>query len=149
MTCRPILVERLGIAMVPVYINVGDKSYLDGVDLTRQEFYENLPGYDVFPTTAAPAPGAFTAAYQALVDDGATEIISLHIATKLSNTLNAARLGAEDVEGRADHHVGYAAVGHGIRFAGDCCRRSGCRGLFHAGDSVLVARKKREDTYLC
>lgn len=95
----PDVAKRMGIAVVPVYINVGEKSYLDGVDLTRQEFYENLPGYDVFPTTAAPAPGAFTDAYQALVDDGATDIISLHIATKLSNTLNAARLGAEDVEG--------------------------------------------------
>ena len=95
----PDVVERFGIVVVPVYINVGDNSYLDGVDLTRQEFYENLPGYDTFPTTAAPAPAAFTAAYQALVDEGATEIVSLHIATKLSNTLNAARLGAEDVEG--------------------------------------------------
>ena len=95
----PDVAQRKGIAVVPVYINVGDKSYLDGVDLTRQEFYENLPGYATFPTTAAPAPGAFTAAYQALVEDGATEIISLHIATKLSNTLNAARLGAEEVEG--------------------------------------------------
>ncbi len=95
----PDAAERLGIAVVPVYINVGVDSYLDGVDLTRQEFYENLPDYDTFPTTAAPAPGAFTAAYQVLVDDGATEIISLHIAAKLSNTLNAASLGAEDVEG--------------------------------------------------
>lgn len=95
----PDIVERLGIAVVPVYINVGEKSYLDGVDLTRHEFYEKLPEYNAFPTTAAPAPGAFTAAYQALVDEGATEIISLHLATKLSNTLNAARLGSEDVEG--------------------------------------------------
>ncbi len=97
----PDVAERLGIAVVPVYINVGEKSFLDGVDLTRQEFYENLPNYDVFPTTAAPAPGAFTAAYQELVAQGASDILSLHIATKLSNTLNAARLGAEDVEGAA------------------------------------------------
>jgi DegV family protein with EDD domain len=95
----PQLAEELGIAVVPVYINVGRDSYLDGVDLTRAEFYRNLPHYDQFPTTAAPAPGAFTAAYQQLVDQGATNIISLHIATKLSNTLNAARLGAEDVDG--------------------------------------------------
>ena len=94
----PDIAESLGIAVVPVYINIGDKSYLDGVDLTRREFYENLPEYNTFPTTAAPAPAAFTAAYQALVDDGATEIISLHLATKLSNTLNAARLGSLDVE---------------------------------------------------
>jgi DegV family protein with EDD domain len=95
----PDVAERLDIAVVPVYLNVGDKSYLDGVDLTRQEFYKNLPSYNVFPTTAAPAPGAFTAAYQTLVDGGATEIISLHLASKISTTLNAARLGAEDVEG--------------------------------------------------
>lgn len=95
----PDVAERLGISVVPVYINVGDQSYLDGVDLTRREFYENLPGYNTFPTTAAPAPAAFTAAYQELVDDGATEILSLHIATKLSNTLNAARLGSQDVIG--------------------------------------------------
>jgi DegV family protein with EDD domain len=95
----PDVAEELGIAIVPVYINVGDRSYLDGVDLTRQEFYENLPGYNTFPTTAAPSPAAFTAAYQALVDEGATEIISLHLATKLSNTLNSARLGSLDVEG--------------------------------------------------
>jgi fatty acid kinase fatty acid binding subunit len=95
----PDVAERLGIAVVPVYINVGDESYLDGVDLTRREFYENLPGYDLFPTTAAPSPVAFTAAYQKLVEDGATEILSLHIAANLSNTLNAARLGAEEVEG--------------------------------------------------
>ncbi len=95
----PDVAERLGIAVVPVYINVGEQSYLDGVDLTRQAFYENLAAYDTFPTTAAPAPAVFTAAYHALVEDGATEIISLHIATKLSNTLNAARLGAQDVEG--------------------------------------------------
>jgi DegV family protein with EDD domain len=95
----PHVAEDLGIAVVPVYINVGNKSYLDGVDLTRREFYENLPEYNTFPTTAAPAPAVFTAAYQALVDEGATEIISLHLATKLSNTLNAARLGSFDVEG--------------------------------------------------
>ena len=95
----PQVAERLGIAVVPVYINVGDQSYLDGVDLTRHEFYENLPGYHAFPTTAAPAPAVFTAAYQELVDDGATEILSLHIATSLSNTLNAARLGSQDVSG--------------------------------------------------
>ncbi len=78
---------------------LADKSYLDGVDLSRREFFINLPDYDSFPTTAAPASGTFTAAYQELVEEGATDIISLHIAANLSNTYNAARLGAEDVEG--------------------------------------------------
>jgi len=95
----PDVAENLGIKVVPVYINISGQSYLDGVDLSRREFFINLPDYDSFPTTAAPASGTFTAAYQELVTEGATEIISLHIAANLSNTFNAARLGAEDVQG--------------------------------------------------
>jgi len=93
----PPIAEQLGIKIVPVYINVGAHSYLDGVDLSREEFFTNLPDYDPFPTTAAPSAGTFTAAYKELVAEGATTIISLHIAANLSNTFNAARLGAEDV----------------------------------------------------
>lgn len=95
----PDVAEKLGIKVVPVYINIGDQSYLDGVDLSRREFFINLPDYESFPTTAAPASGTFTSTYQELVEEGATEIISLHIAANLSNTYNAARLGAEDVQG--------------------------------------------------
>ena len=38
------IVETLGIRVIPLYINVGEKSYLDGVDLTREQFYQQLPG---------------------------------------------------------------------------------------------------------
>jgi DegV family protein with EDD domain len=93
------IVERLGIHVVPVYINIGDRSYLDGVELARRDFFTQLPDYDTLPTTAAPASGSFTAVYQELVDKGANEILSLHIAANLSNTFNAARLGAEDING--------------------------------------------------
>ncbi len=95
----PDIAEKIGITIVPVYINIGDQSYLDGVDLSRREFFVNLPAYDLFPTTAAPASGTFTSVYQHLADEGTTEILSLHIAANLSNTYNAARLGAEDVQG--------------------------------------------------
>ena len=95
----PNLVEKLGIHVVPVYINIGGQSYLDGVELTRSDFFTNLPDYDALPTTAAPASGSFTAVYQELADSGVTEILSIHIAAHLSNTYNAARLGAEDVTG--------------------------------------------------
>jgi len=95
----PYIADKMGITVVPVYINIGDQSYLDGIDLPRREFFENLPAYDSFPTTAAPASGTFTSVYQQLAGEGASEILSLHIAANLSNTYNAARLGAEDVQG--------------------------------------------------
>ncbi|RMD50391.1 MAG: DegV family protein [Candidatus Thermofonsia bacterium] len=89
------LVEELGITVVPVYINIGEQSYEDGVGLSRQEFYENLSQYHPYPTTAAPSAGAFTAVYEKLTAQGATEILSIHLSAQLSATYNAARIGAE------------------------------------------------------
>lgn len=92
------LAQSLHITVVPVYVNIGDRSYLDGVELTRQEFYDNLASYPVYPTTAAPSSGAFKAVYEKLSAEGASHILSLHIASNLSATYNAARLGADTAE---------------------------------------------------
>ena len=89
------LVAAYGITVVPVYLNVGTESYLEGRDISREQFYENLYSYPTYPTTAAPAVGAFTAVYEQLSAEGASAILSIHVAANLSNVINAARLGAE------------------------------------------------------
>ncbi|MBK8986955.1 MAG: DegV family protein [Chloroflexi bacterium] len=89
------LARELDITIVPVYINVGEQSFLENVEISREQFYHNLPTYSVYPTTAAPAVGSFTAVYDNLAAAGATDILSIHIASSLSATFNAARLGAE------------------------------------------------------
>jgi len=86
------------ITVVPLYINVGGQGYLDGVELTREEFYERLPDYDPPPTTATPGPEQFRRAYEALAAEGASEILSIHISETLSATVNSARLGAQATE---------------------------------------------------
>jgi DegV family protein with EDD domain len=88
-----------GIVVVPAYVNIGEDSYLDGVELSRAEFYERLPSYSRPPTTAAPPPGAFQNAYEQLAGRGVAEILSIHVASSLSGMLNAARLGAQGVTG--------------------------------------------------
>jgi DegV family protein with EDD domain len=95
----PETAAELGIVVVPAYVNIGEESYLDGVELSRADFYECLPSYSSPPTTAAPPPGAFTSAYDQLADQGVTEILSIHVASSLSGMLNAARLGAQDATG--------------------------------------------------
>lgn len=90
------VIHELGIKVIPLFINIGDKGYLDGVDITRKDFYTNLPGYTVHPTTGTPGTDAFKEAYQTLKDKGYTEILSIHISEKLSATVNVARNAAHE-----------------------------------------------------
>ncbi len=89
------IIQEFDISVVPLYINIGDQGYLDGVDITRKDFYIKLPHYDVHPTTATPGIESFTQAYQRLADSGASEILSIHISESLSATVEVARKAAQ------------------------------------------------------
>lgn len=86
--------ERLGISVVPLYINIGQRGYLDGIELSRQEFYTHLPDYPTHPTTGTPGPDAFQKVYDRLAAEGASQVLSIHIAIRLSATVDVARMGA-------------------------------------------------------
>lgn len=92
------VVETYGISVVPMYVNFGTESYLDGVDITRQQFYEGLPKSAVHPTTSVPAPGQFVEVYRRLSSEGVTDILSIHISSNLSAVTNSARLAADEVD---------------------------------------------------
>ena len=92
------LTERHKISVIPLYVNIGDKSYLDEVELSRADFYEGLPDFKSHPTTSAPGLGMFAELYDQLAAEGATEVLSIHISATLSNTVNVARLAAEATE---------------------------------------------------
>lgn len=85
-----------GITIVPLYINFGLESYLDGIDLSREAFYARLPDCDPPPTTSMPGPQMFLQAYERLADEGATEILSVHISRGLSAVVDTAHLAARE-----------------------------------------------------
>ncbi len=89
-------VRQNRISVIPLHINQGEKSYRDGVDLSREEFYTHLPGYKPAPATAAPSPEIFRKQYEELADEGAQSILSIHISERLSATINSARMAAEE-----------------------------------------------------
>lgn len=90
------LAERYGIEVIPCYINIGDQSYLDGIQITREAFYRNLPDFNNQPQTSSPGVGVFKKVYEKLADEGAKEILSMHIHSGLSNLSNTARLAANE-----------------------------------------------------
>ncbi len=89
-------IARYGIHVIPLYINVGNQGFLDGVDISREEFYTRLPNYSTQPTTAVPSIERFSAAYHALADEGATEVLSIHISKALSGVVDIARIAAQE-----------------------------------------------------
>lgn len=89
------VVSKYNIPIIPLHINQGEKSYLDGVELTREEFYARLPDYKPAPTTATPSPETFRLKFEQLAEEGAQSILSIHISESLSATINSARVAAE------------------------------------------------------
>ena len=88
------IISKYGIRVVPLYINVGAKGYLDGIEMSREEFYTRLPHFPVHPTTAVPSPEKFLQQYNELESEGASEILSIHISQSLSGVENVAKVAA-------------------------------------------------------
>ncbi len=86
------------IEVVPLKVLFGEETFRDGVDMNNEEFFAKLAASNKLPTTSAPSPGEFAEAYSRLAKDH-DGCISIHIGRQLSATAEAARVGAESVEG--------------------------------------------------
>ncbi|MFL5679942.1 MAG: DegV family protein [Chloroflexota bacterium] len=106
-----------GIDVVPLVVNFGPESFKAGVDLSTEEFWRRMTAADApFPTTAASSPGDFKAAYDRSIAEGATAIVSIHVAGTLSGTIKSAEI-ARDLIPDAEIHIvdsGSASMGEGI-----------------------------------
>ncbi len=90
------ITKSLKICVVPLYVRIGNHDFLDGIDISREEFYEKLLFYEDYPTTAVPSPAKIRSLYQTLYDEGATEILSIHISASLSGVMDIAQSAAQD-----------------------------------------------------
>ena len=90
--------ERYGIEVVPLKVLFGSETFRDRVDMTDAQFFERLAASSKLPTTSAPSPGEFAEVYRRLARDYEA-CISIHIGRQLSATAEAARIGAQSVEG--------------------------------------------------
>ncbi len=89
--------KELGISQAPLYIQFPEGE-VSSTDITADAFYDRLEAMQPnTPTTAMPSSGVFTELYNkiALLDK---DILSLHISSGLSGTINAARSAAEQIK---------------------------------------------------
>jgi DegV family protein with EDD domain len=91
----PIL-KSLQIEMVPALLTLDGETFIDGVDLSRIEFYRRMPSLTQPPKTASPSPVKFIDAYKQMFKDGVDHILSIHVSSRLSGIVNAAHQAAQE-----------------------------------------------------
>ena len=85
----PQVVEELGITVIPLNVRFGEKVYRDGIDLTTEQFYQELTSSKTMPVTSVPSPAAFSTAYDKLAEE-TDEILAVILSSKLSGTYDVA-----------------------------------------------------------
>ena len=85
----PEIAQRYDVTVIPCYVIIGDETFRDGISLSADSFYERLGTLARPPTTAQPTPGDFEAVYRGLLEQG-HQVVSIHVSSKLSGTVNSA-----------------------------------------------------------
>lgn len=93
------LLRRWDIRLVPLTIRFGDEDFVDREELSTAEFWARCKSASTLPSTAAPAPGQFEAAYRAIAAEGITDILAITLSAALSATMQSAELAAKVVAG--------------------------------------------------
>ena len=129
---------RYDVRVVPLTVVVDGEPYREGVEITTAEFYERLAaGAEV--STSAPAPGDVMQVYRAAAEAGATEILSVHVGSNTSGTLNAVKLAL----GASPVPVEVVDTGT-ASFAIACCVWAAGEVLAGGGTIVTAADRARE-----
>lgn len=94
----PDLARRLGLTIVPIHVTVDGNCHREGVDLDADAFWSRVGDGSDFPeiSTSQPSPGEFLATYRDLAAAGAEAVVSVHVGSDHSGTVNAARLAAAE-----------------------------------------------------
>ncbi|MEJ2210188.1 MAG: DegV family protein [Anaerolineae bacterium] len=90
----PERLAELDIHVVPLVVTLDGQSFRENVDIQSDEFYRLLAATDSLPTTSQPSAGDFAALYRQLATSD-PDILSIHMTSGLSGTLNAAQAGAK------------------------------------------------------
>ncbi len=100
----PDLAQELDITVVPLQVIFGDESFRDGIDLTSDEFFRRLRETDDLPRTSQPSVGDFQRTYEEVA--GQTDrILSIHVSSGFSGTVEAARQAAQALADRCQIEI--------------------------------------------
>jgi len=109
------LAVQYHIYVIPNILIVNGESLKDGIDMTRHDFYERLPTMKAIPTTATASSGTYQHLYKKLLQEGVSQILSIHASSLLSGIYNAACVAAHSFEERV-HVIDSQSITLGLGF---------------------------------
>src|SRR6266516_2113596 len=133
------IVDKYLLLVAPLSVELDGERYLEGVDITADEFYERLPSAKSV-STSQPAVGRFMELYRQAAETGAEEVLSIHIGSSISGTVQSARLAS----GSSPVPVTVADTGLGS-FTDGLCVLEGILVLAGEGMKVSCTAKTLED----
>jgi DegV family protein with EDD domain len=121
--------QELGISIVPLSVIFGEEVYKEGVEMSPDLFYERLAHTKELPTTSAPSVGDFLEVYREVLKT-TDEIISIHLASKLSATYDVACQAAAQLadEGAHIEVIDSQSVSMGMIFMAAAAAKAAARG---------------------
>ena len=135
------LIEQYELEVVPSILILDGKEYADGIGLSREDFYKQLPSLHTQPTTAAPSIGEFSTRYESLLTRGCDYILSIHAAGTLTTIINSARQAAYDFPDRITL-VDSLSLSLGLGFQVIAAAEATELGLQAALDAIESTRKR-------
>lgn len=114
------------LTVVPINIQFGLETFHEGQTIGPETFYQRIKMEGTLPTTSQPSVGEFSQIYQTLAADG-SEILSIHVTSKLSGTWQSAMLAARQLQDRVkvsvvDSLTGSVGLGLMVREAAQLAR---------------------------
>lgn len=89
--------QEANLELVPISVAIDDKSFLDGVDLGKDDFYEIMTNSNDFPKTSQPSPQAFLDVFEDAREKG-DDVICILLSSALSGTNQSANLAKDMAE---------------------------------------------------
>lgn len=91
------LIKEKGIEVLPLLINFGEESYLDGVEINIHQMLERIEKDNILPTTAQVTPNRFEEVFKKYLDEG-YKIVALLLSSEMSGTYQSACIAKNMLE---------------------------------------------------
>jgi len=91
------MIKEQELEIIPLNVIIEGQSYVDGVDMSKDQFYAKMSESKNLPTTSQASPESFRERFQRILDNG-DDVLYLGLSSTLSGTMQSARIGRELTE---------------------------------------------------